>query len=57
MPPAWRLNLVADCPGKGMEAVMGNDVPIFWMLDPGFLSFLAVGAVVYGVWLAVQRLR
>ncbi len=33
---------------------MGNDVPILWFLDPGFLTFFAICAVIYGAWWLVR---
>ncbi len=36
---------------------MGNDVPFFWFLDPGFLAFAAVCAAGWGVFKLIERLR
>lgn len=36
---------------------MGNDVPVFWMLDPGFLIFLAFCGVVWLIWKAISYFR
>ncbi len=36
---------------------MGNDVPFFWFLDPGFLTFFAVCAAGYGIWKLIDHLR
>lgn len=27
-----------------------NDVPLLWFLDPGFLSFVALMGLGYGIW-------
>lgn len=34
---------------------MGNDVPVFWMLDPGFLTFMAFVGICWLVWKAFSR--
>lgn len=37
---------------------MGNDVPILWFLDPGFLTFAAVVGGVVGIgWLWRRYMR
>lgn len=34
-----------------------NDVPFLYFLDPGFLAFLAVCAVCYGIWSIISWMR
>jgi hypothetical protein len=36
---------------------MGNNTPIFWMLDPGFLAFVAVVAAGYGLVRLIAYIR
>lgn len=31
-----------------------NDVPLFWFLDPGFLSFVVICVFAYGAWKVVR---
>lgn len=34
-----------------------NDVPLFFFLDPGFLGFVVICALVYGAWKLVEKFR
>lgn len=34
-----------------------NDVPFLFFLDPGFIGFLALCAIGYGVWWVIDRFR
>lgn len=36
---------------------MGNDVPFFWFLDPGFLAFCAIAGAAYLIWKFIESRR
>jgi len=48
---------ITPTPVRVKRLMATNDVPLFWFLDPGFLSFLALCAVGYGVWWLFGKIR